>query len=183
MNDPEGCHYFRSVVELSDASADETRMTSTEATITDGYQQHSRRMRSYLSGPVNVPSSMVDDVIAETWARAWSARHGFKGDSSLITWLCTIARNVWFETCRRREFRETIAMGHRFDQPGRNPSAAYEAALMVAGVPVIVRQAYYENMTMEELSQEYGISVPGVKSRLRRARMEVAQKIGCRTVN
>jgi DNA-directed RNA polymerase specialized sigma24 family protein len=152
-------------------------MTDTDARITDGYQTCSARMRRYLAGSVNVPMPMVDEIMAEAWMRAWSARDSFKGESSLVTWLCTIARNVWFETCRRREFRQTVSLDPHCDLPGRHPAAAYEAALMVEGVPVIVRQAYYENMTMCELSRAYGLSVPGVKSRLRRARIEAAHQI------
>ena len=35
----------------------------------------------------------VDDVSQNTYLKAWRAKDNFKGNSSLKTWLCTIARN------------------------------------------------------------------------------------------
>ena len=35
----------------------------------------------------------VDDVSQNAYLKAWRAKEQFKGDSSLKTWLCTIARN------------------------------------------------------------------------------------------
>ena len=35
----------------------------------------------------------ADDVLQNTYAKAWKAFPNFKGDSSLDTWICAIARN------------------------------------------------------------------------------------------
>lgn len=37
----------------------------------------------------------AQDVTQETFLKAMATPHGFAGDSSLYTWLCAIAKNVW----------------------------------------------------------------------------------------
>ena len=36
----------------------------------------------------------VEDVVQEAFIKAFASLDGFRGDSSLKTWLCTIARNL-----------------------------------------------------------------------------------------
>ena len=43
----------------------------------------------------------AQDVAQETFLRAMRASNGFAGQSSLYTWLCAIARNVWRNRCKK----------------------------------------------------------------------------------
>ena len=45
--------------------------------------------------------SLADEVTQETFCRALSAWGKFRGESSAATWLCGIARNVYYGTLRR----------------------------------------------------------------------------------
>ncbi len=43
----------------------------------------------------------ANDITQETFLKAlWSAK-GFKGNCSLYTWLCTIAKNLWINKCKK----------------------------------------------------------------------------------
>lgn len=43
----------------------------------------------------------AQDVTQETFLKAMRARDTFAGDSSLYTWLCAIAKNVWANRCKK----------------------------------------------------------------------------------
>ena len=47
------------------------------------------------------PEADAQDVTQETFLKAMSANAGFAGQSSLYTWLCAIARNIWRNRCKK----------------------------------------------------------------------------------
>lgn len=44
----------------------------------------------------------AQDITQEAFERAMKARDKFKGVSSLYTWLCAIARNLWLNRCKKQ---------------------------------------------------------------------------------
>ncbi len=53
-----------------------------------------------LTGP-----DEADDVVMDTFLKAWKVLPGFRGGSSLSTWLCKIARNKALDALRKRSTR------------------------------------------------------------------------------
>jgi RNA polymerase sigma-70 factor (ECF subfamily) len=52
------------------------------------------------------PREDVEDLTAETFSRAWKARHRFEGSrEAAIGWLLKIARRLVIDACRRRQVR------------------------------------------------------------------------------
>lgn len=52
------------------------------------------------------PSQEAEDLTAETFARAWKARHDFRGsDHARLGWLLQIARNLAIDLSRRHKVR------------------------------------------------------------------------------
>jgi len=47
----------------------------------------------------------VEEVVQDTFVRAFGSLDGFRGDSALRTWLCTIARNLVRDRVRGRKAR------------------------------------------------------------------------------
>ena len=43
----------------------------------------------------------AQDVTQETFLKAMKARGSFAGESSLYTWLCAIAKNLWYNRCKK----------------------------------------------------------------------------------
>ena len=43
----------------------------------------------------------AEDITQETFLKALNARHSFQGGSSLYTWLCSIAKNLWINKCKK----------------------------------------------------------------------------------
>jgi RNA polymerase sigma-70 factor (ECF subfamily) len=60
----------------------------------------------YIYGLSGGPRHEVEDLTAETYTRAWKARHRFKGDEdAAFRWLIQIARNLVIDISRRTKVR------------------------------------------------------------------------------
>ncbi len=62
-----------------------------------------RQLRAFGSRLCRDPSR-IDDLVQQTALQAWAARHQFRAESSLRTWLRTILRNCYFLELRKRKF-------------------------------------------------------------------------------
>ena len=62
----------------------------------------------------------AQDITQETFLKAMKASRSFAGNSSLYTWLCSIARNLWTDRCRRSrkegEMPEDVDSGISIEQ-------------------------------------------------------------------
>ena len=60
----------------------------------------------YVYGLSGGPLQEAEDLTAETYARAWKTRQGFRGDEqAALGWLLHIARNLAIDLSRRRKVR------------------------------------------------------------------------------
>lgn len=62
----------------------------------------------------------AQDLTQETFLKAMNAVESFKGNSSLYTWLCAIAKNLWINRCKKQSreiIPENIAEMGQDDQP------------------------------------------------------------------
>jgi RNA polymerase sigma-70 factor (ECF subfamily) len=65
----------------------------------------------FVYGMYGGPREDVEDITAETYARAWKARSKFSGDyDAAVSWLLQIARNLVIDCFRREKVRNVIAM-------------------------------------------------------------------------
>ena len=49
--------------------------------------------------------ALAADLLQDTMLKAFTSADKFRGDCAVKTWLCTIARNLWYDHCRRAENR------------------------------------------------------------------------------
>lgn len=132
----------------------------------------------------------AEDVVQETYLRAFAALGGFRGESALATWLTRIAANEAL-TRRRRRQREArvialddatgeVAMDDIADE-GRGPeSAAHDGEVRVIlerridALPDLYREVFVmravEELSVEETAAALGVSDAVVRTRFFRAR-------------
>lgn len=70
------------------------------------FEQNKNTVYSFVLQSVGNPDE-AEDIVQQTFVRAWQAIGGFRGDSKLLTWLCRIAANLCKDHARfskRREF-------------------------------------------------------------------------------
>jgi RNA polymerase sigma-70 factor (ECF subfamily) len=138
----------------------------------------------------------AEDVLQESLLAAARGLSGFRGASSLSTWLFSIARSACIKKRRRSRFAPTeVSLDsaeadpvreHPDTSPGpeealhaRRVEAALERA--IAGLDGKYREVFVlrdvEGLTAPEVAAVTGLSVAAIKSRLHRARARVREEL------
>jgi RNA polymerase sigma-70 factor, ECF subfamily len=139
----------------------------------------------------------ADDVVQETYIRAWERIDELRDPSAVMGWLSRIARNAardrlrWWKRRRRESFDEAgAALAHLVAQADSAPPAdealaaaetSAAVARAVAALPdkhrvvLLLREA--DGMSYEEIAESLGIAVGTVESRLHRARAALARRL------
>jgi RNA polymerase sigma-70 factor (ECF subfamily) len=119
----------------------------------------------------------AQDLVQETFVQALKSAHRFRGDSAVYTWLHGILLNL----CRRsyRKGRRLVLDEERVLEASvlPNPADGMDRSLFAASLAralqalspehreaIVLR--YYENMKLEEIARQTGVSKGTVKSRL-----------------
>jgi len=130
----------------------------------------------------------VEDLVQETFLRAYDRLETFNPDYRFKTWLLAIANNLGVDTLRRRreivEFNPETHAGAAGGGPeaealdadrSRSVQEAVATLPETYGVPLILR--YSEGLSYAEIAEVLDITIPAVKSRLFRARNMMAERL------
>jgi len=75
-----------------------------QETFSEFFEQTNMPVYRYLYGLTGGPPEEVDDLVAESYFRAWSARNSFRGDNNAaLRWLLKIARHQMIDSYRRQK--------------------------------------------------------------------------------
>jgi RNA polymerase sigma-70 factor, ECF subfamily len=139
----------------------------------------------------------ADDLVQETFLRAYKHWHTFERGSECRRWLSTICRNAFLEQ-RRREARsvavedqelESLAaarlhnqarasgVDHMFSRLDLGPAISTAIAALEPPFRDVVVLADVEGFTYEEVAEALGIPVGTVRSRLYRARRQLQEAL------
>lgn len=66
------------------------------------YEMYSRKVFLFLLSKTN-NVDIAEELTQETFFKAIQCIDRFKGNSSILTWLCGIAKNVWLKDLRKRQ--------------------------------------------------------------------------------
>ena len=138
---------------------------------------------------------LAEDVTQECFLSVLRRPEAFKAErASLRTYLCAIARHLAFKQLRKRG--EETAVDEPPDDAaaqanGSDPlctvlqeEAAEAVRQAIAALPPLQREAVvlfeYQEMSLADIAASCAIDVGTVKSRLHRARLEVAERVQAR---
>ena len=71
------------------------------------YEEYKQDVFKYLVSLTH-DTSISEDLVSETFLGALKSLHKFKGESSIKTWLFSIARNKWYEYLRKEKYNISI---------------------------------------------------------------------------
>ena len=131
----------------------------------------------------------IDDILQELYLKVWRNAGKFDVDrASIITWMCTIARNTAIDAVRLRklptsELDEALSIpnptdaseGDGFDYARAEPLAAGALARLSEDRRRLVALAYIEGESRVNLAQRYGVPINTIKTWLRRT-LEAVRK-------
>jgi RNA polymerase sigma-70 factor, ECF subfamily len=137
----------------------------------------------------------AQDVLQETLLAAARTLRGFRGASSVSTWLYTVARSFCIKSRRRSVFAPEVASlesGGALARAATDMAPDPERALAGREVAAVLESAIaalepeyrevlllrdVEGLSAAEVAEVTGISVAAVKSRLHRARVMVRDRV------
>ena len=141
----------------------------------------------------------AEDVLQETFLKAYEHLNGFQGQSKFYTWIVRIAVNEALMKLRKRKSDRSVPLDEPLDTGedtvvreiavwDENPEQKYSREELaqildeaVQGLKPVFRTVFVlrdiEELSTEEAAEALGISVPAVKSRLLRARLQLREKL------
>lgn len=135
-------------------------------------------------------TDLADDITQDTFLKAYRHLSSFRGQSSVKTWLFTIARNTAFDY-RKSGFFKRVLLSDAIEHRGSHPSAEAEAMDViishelwehVMNLPVKLRESLilyaHHQLKIREIAQLLELSEGTVKSRIFKARLKLTQMIG-----
>lgn len=123
-------------------------------------------------------AALAEDVVQETFLRAWRRNDSYRGDAPLRHWLLRIAHNVAVSTLRtvREETHDPRSLPEQHatgaDSVVENRMAIDEALARLDNLSraiVVLREV--EGLTYAEIAEVLDLPLPTVKTRLFRARL------------
>ena len=141
----------------------------------------------------------AEDVLQETFMKAYEHLEQFKGDSKFYTWIVRIAVNQALMKLRRRKTDKSVSLDETIDTGedtvvreiaawGENPEQQLSRDELgsildsaIESLEPLYRSVFVlrdiEQLSTEETAEALGLSVPAVKSRLLRARLQLREKL------
>jgi RNA polymerase sigma-70 factor (ECF subfamily) len=141
----------------------------------------------------------AEDVLQESFLKAYSHLDSFQGESKFYTWLVRIAVNEALMKLRKRKSDRTVSLDEPVetsDEPVAREIAVWEddpekkysqdelrdiLDRAVESLKPSFRTVFIlrdiEELSTEETAEALGISIPAVKSRLLRARLQLREKL------
>ena len=141
----------------------------------------------------------AEDVVQEAFLKAYSNLDQFQGQSKFYTWLVRIAVNEALMKLRRIKPGRTVSLDEdvKTDEDSLprevadwspNPEQQYNQAELrdildrtIQGLPTSFRTVFVlrdvEGLSTEETAEALDLSIPAVKSRLLRARLQLRERL------
>jgi RNA polymerase sigma-70 factor, ECF subfamily len=141
----------------------------------------------------------AQDVVQEAFLKAYQNLDQFQGNSKFYTWLVRIAVNEALMKLRRRRTDKTVSIDEDVETEegsmprevadwGPNPEQLYRQSELseilkktIQGLPPGFRTVFVlrdvEGLSTEETAEMLGLSIPAVKSRLLRARLQLRERL------
>jgi RNA polymerase sigma-70 factor (ECF subfamily) len=153
------------------------------------------RLAKHITGSIED----AEDVLQETVLKAYEHLGGFHGDSRFYTWIVRIAVNESLMKLRKRKSDRTVPLDDPVDSGedtmvreiavwGDDPEQKYSREELkeileeaIASLKPAFRTVFLlrdvEELSTEETAEALELSVPAVKSRLLRARLQLRERL------
>ncbi len=136
-------------------------------------------------------SPEAEDLVQEVLLKVWLRLSTFRSESSFRTWVTQIATNEALQLFRRERCRRITPVRHDFDTMTSLSESPFQLLARrekiqltrntIAKLPAKYRQVLvlrdFEELSEKEAAHSIDVSVPAVKTRLRRARQMLQAKI------
>ena len=150
------------------------------------YQQYFGQVYGFLFRMTG-STHIAEELTQETFLRALLNKATYREQGYMLTWLCTIAKNLWLNECRKHRYQAELDT--ELPDPGPGPEAAliqreHHKALRKAVLELpedqwdVVILHIYAGLSLREISAQKEKSESWGKVTFYRAKQALTRKLG-----
>ena len=150
--------------------------------IVEAWKNHEAELRGFMYRKLQDPM-LVEDLLQDTFIKALGKGKGFCDIEQPRAWLFRVARNNMIDYLRRNphllELDKNLSKPLE-EQPGVDTLSSCLPRAMSSLEPAdyeIITQCDLNGMTQAEYAKQNGLSLPGAKSRIQRARKRLKHEL------
>lgn len=141
------------------------------------YKTYSPRIHAFVAQKID-PSKDIEEIVQETFINALKRLSFFRGNSSLLTWMYSIARHEIADYYRKKYAKKAIKMLPLSELLPQRINDSHEVSEQVKAAfnkidahhVELLMLKYVDNKKVEEIAAELGKSGKSIESELFRAR-------------
>ena len=147
-----------------------------EAAFRELFRRHTPHLLQFVSRVLGQSAGDAEDVVQDTWLRAYPALVTFRNESSFSTWLCSVGLRAALDSMRRGKRRSSEFLLEDDDAPIELPhheermDLEKAIAALSPGYRTILVLHDVEGFTHEEIALQLGIAPGTSKAQLFKAR-------------
>jgi len=147
-----------------------------ESAFRELFRRHTPHLLQFVTRVLGASASEAEDVVQDTWMRAYPALVTFRNESSFSTWLCSVGLRAALDSLRKGKRRSTEFVleddDAPLDLPHHEDRMDLETAIasLAPGYRMILVLHDVEGFTHEEIALQLGIAPGTSKAQLFKAR-------------
>ena len=159
----------------ADAALISAAVGGAEAAFRELFRRHTPHLLQFVTRVLGNSAADAEDVVQDTWVRAYPALVTFRNESSFSTWLCSIGLRAALDAMRRnrRHAADALFDNDWAEEPPRNEDRMdIESAIarLAPGYRMVLVLHDVEGFTHEEIGMQLGIAPGTSKAQLFKAR-------------
>ena len=113
----------------------------------DIYKDYARIVFKYLISLCN-DADTAEELTQETFYRAVKSANRYDGTCKVSTWLCQIAKHLWYQEIAKRRRKETSALDDDIASDGLNPE---ESLCLTVEKMQLIKEVHHLDETAKEV--------------------------------
>ena len=165
-----------SAANITDAALVAAAVGGGEAAFRELFRRHTPHLLQFVSRILGASAGEAEDVVQDTWLRAYPALVTFRNESSFSTWLCSVGLRASLDAMRRGKRRSAELVLDDDDAPLELPhhedrmDLETAIATLAPGYRTVLLLHDVEGFTHEEIALQLGIAPGTSKAQLFKAR-------------
>ncbi len=154
--------------------------------IEKAYREYGQDVYRYLFS-LTLSADLAEELTQETFFRAMSTIDGYRGDCKVLTWLCQIAKHLWYQwmakhaRMKQAELTEQITDHRSVEEAFFLHMEKLDLYKAIHSLPEIMRELVYLRVTGEftfaEIAKILGKSESWARTTFYRAKQKIIEEM------
>ena len=152
------------------------------------YEAHYMQVYSYLV-TLSRDRSLAEELTAQTFYKAMTARSGYRGEGSEQTWLCAIAKNLYADEMRRRARQSGgepdeagIAAPGAMEEDALDRDTTFRIHMILHELPEPYKEVFqlrvFGELAFGQIGRIFGKTETWARVTYHRARLKIQERMG-----